>query len=515
MMPGSTLLTLCGPAFCDELKLPESPFTTATANYTVTTSYESPQTSAEPFTTQKLDGYPDCDRNEYVTAWTSGIVASSPVAPFNPLDNLVVQSVTSATSVFKKISETTVTSGGASYARPGSTDFGNTVVLATGIVFKARDYLFQGFSSSGTSNEPAFLTNSYDIHSSCCDSLDVPDTQEFDSATPGPSTGRTPSVLGNFETLRWIPVAFNSISGMDLVLTAVSGVANAPWDIKVKSGSIVMKNRAGISRSYTGTLTAARNAINADGFFIATIPANITTTGPNVAFVTDLQDHRVVGIQRILCITSLPIAHRGAELMPSSVGSGYNGFVMQPGFTDDLAGLNDLVSSTWSPKSNTFVGSLFAKFYLTNEFDVLVTDPSPFGDPLWLLTPGSSDQTFTFSAPMAPGNTASQITTFSLVDTHCSIPCGPAGLCCGCLYSVTAFCDPEELLFPEGFCDGPNSFPVTRVPQKCDGSPFPVECDPSIGESPCWCERGSVIVVDEVLGDQVVTQTLTGTFVVT
>ena len=514
MMPGSTLLTLCGPAFCDELKLPKSPFTTATANYTVTTSYESPQTSAEPFTTQKLDGYPDCDRNEYVTAWTSGIAASGPV---NPLDNLVVQSVTSATSVFKKISETTVTSGfgSGSYARPGSTTFGSTVVLATGVVFKVRDYLFQGFSSSGTSNEPAFLTNSYDIHSSCCDSLDVPDTQEFDSATPGPSTGRTPSVLGNFETLRWLPVCAASVPGMNLVLTAVSGVANAPWDIEVKSGSIVMKNRAGISRSYTGTLTAARNAINADGFFTASIPANITTTGPNVALVTDLQNHRVVGIQRISCTTSLPIAHLGDPLMPSSVGSGYNGFVMQPGFTDDLAGLTDLVSSTWSPKSNTFIGSLFAKFYLTNEFDILVTDPSPFGDPLWLLTPGSSNQTFTFSAAMAPGNVASQIDTFSLVDTHCSIPCGPAGLCCGCLYSVTAFCDPEDLLFPEGFCDGPNSFPVTRVPQKCDGSPFPVECDPSAGEAPCWCERGSVVVVDEVLGDQVVTQTLTGTFVVT
>ena len=513
MMPGSTLLITCDPGFCDDLLLPESPFTTATANYTVTTNYQSPQTSAQPFTEQKLDGYPDCDRNEYVTAWTSGISAFGPI---NQLDNLLVQSVTSATSVFKKISETTVTSGGASYARPGSTDFGNTVVLATSVVFKARDYLFQGFSSSGTSNEPAFLTNSYDIHSSCCDSLDVPGTQEFDSATPGPSTGRTPSVLGNFETLRWIPVALNSISGMDLVFTAVSGVAKAPWDIKVKSGSIVMKNRAGISRLYTGTLTSARNAINADGFFIATIPANITTTGPNVALVTDLQDHRVVGIQRILCITSLPIAHRGAELMPSSVGSGYNGFVMQPGFTDDLAGLNDLVSSTWSPKSNTFVGSLFAKFYLTNEFDILVTDPSPFGDPLWLLTPGSSDQTFTFSAAMAPGNVASQTSGSSLVDTHCSVPCGSALICCGCLYEITsAACTVEDLLFPEGFCDGTSSFPATRVPQKCDGSPFPVECDPSAGESPCWCERGSVIVVNEVLGDQVVTQTLTGTFVVT
>jgi hypothetical protein len=188
---------------------------------------------------------------------------------------------------------------------------------------------------------------------------------------------------------------------------------------------------------------------------------------------------------------------------------------MQPGFTDDLPGLTDLVSSTWSPKSNTFIGSLFAKFYLTNEFDILVTDPSPFGDPLWMLIPGSSDQTFTFSAPMAPGNVASQIDTYSLVDTHCSIPCGSAGICCGCLYNVTAFCDPEDLLFPVGFCDGPNSFPITRVPQKCDGSPFPVECDPFVGESPCWCEQASLVVVDEVLADQVVTQTLTGTFVVT
>lgn len=512
MMPGSTLLITCDPGFCDDLLLPESPFTTATANYTVETNYQSPQTSAQPFTEQKLDGYPDCDRNEYVTAWTSGIPAFGPV---HQLDNLLVQSVTSATSVFKKISETASTPAFvfASYARPGSTQFGNTVVLATGIQFRVRDYLFQGFSSSGTSNEPAFVTTSYDVHTSCCDSLDAPSINEFESATPGPSTGRTPSVTSNFETLRWLPVAVNSIPGMNLVLTAVSGVANAPWDIKVKSGSIVMKNRAGISRSYAGSLTTAKNAINADGFFIATIPANITTTGPNVALVTDLQDHRVVGIQRIACTTSLPIAHRGAELMPSSVGSGYNGFTLQPGFTDDLAGLTDLLSSTWHAKSNVFVGTLAGKFYLTDEFDTLVTDPSP---PAFSITPGSSDQTFTFSAAMAPGNVFNQTNGSSLVDTHCSVPCGSALICCGCLYELTsAACTIEDLLFPEGFCDNISSFPITRVPQKCDGSPFPVECDPSAGESPCWCERGSFIVVDEVLGDQVVTQTLTGTFVIT
>jgi len=351
MILGAKLLVLCEPAFCDELNLPKSTLTTATANYTVTTTYTSPQTSANEYTVSLINGYPDCSLTRIVGNWISGL----PFYQTHQLDSLVVESTSTATSVFKKISESTSTGFG-SYARPGSTTYGSTVVLATGVAYKVRTYTFQGFSFSGSNNEPAYVTNTYNTDTSCCSVSNFPDVNYFESATPGPSVPRTYPIAAIFAVLRYIGVATAPVPAINLTLRSPSGTNVAPWDIKVKGGSIVMKNRNGTTYSYSGTLAAARTAIQAAGFFTAAIPANIVTTGANPALVSDLQTFRATGIQTIGCITALPIANMGDVLMPSTVGSSYGNFAIEPGFTDDAAGFESFLASPWYGKSGSFAG---------------------------------------------------------------------------------------------------------------------------------------------------------------
>ena len=498
MILGAKLLVLCEPAFCDELNLPKSTLTTATANYTAITTYTSPQTSANEYTVSLINGYPDCSLTRIVGNWISGL-------PFTgttySLDNLVVESRATATSVFKKISEGTSTGFG-SYARPGSTTYGSTVVLATSVPYKVRTYSFQGFSFSGSNNQPAYVTNSYNTNTSCCSVTDFPDVNYFESATPGPFVPRTYPIAAIFATLRWIGVATAPVAGMNLTLRSPSGTNKAPWDIKVKGGSIIMKDRSGTTYSYSGTLAAARTAIQAAGFFTAAIPANIVSTGANPALVSDLQPFKATGIQSITpCVTALPIANMGDALMPSTVGSGYGNFSIGPGFTDDAAGLESFLTTSWYAKSGSFAGTAFAKYYISNEFDSLATNPQPFASGFgWEKTGGSSNHQEIFAAEVSPGNTESYEYSFSLVEAHCSLDNG----------------QPCVIVPDPDFCNGNGSaYPVTPfLGSTCAGTPWPDDCNNG-GLSGCWCERYDSVYVSPVQADQTVQQSLSGTFVIT
>ena len=499
MILGAKLLVRCEPAFCDELNLPKSTLTTATANYTVTTTYTSPDSSAKEYSVALVTGYPDCSLTRIVLGWTAGLPF---VGSTYTLDSLVIQSVSTATAVYKKISEGTSTGFG-SYARPGSTTYGSTVVLATGVAYKVRTYTFQGFSFSGSYNQPAYVTNDYPTDTSCCSVVNAPGFDHFESATPGPGIPKTYPIASLFATLRWIGVATAPVAGMNLTLRSPSGTNKAPWDIEVKGGSIIMKDRTGTTYSYSGTLAAARTAIQAAGFFTAAIPTNIVSTGANPALVSDLQKFKATGIQTISCVTALPIANMGDVLMPSTVGSGYQGFTIGPGFTDDAAGLESFFATPWYAKTGSFVGNYYAKYYVDFELDGLAITPTPldafYG---WEKTGGSSNHQQIFVAQMTPGNTAYSEFTANLVEAVC-LPAIPYEAPC------PPFADPD-------YCySGPSAYPLTPYTgSKCGaGGPWPEDC-PLPGIGGCWCERYDTTYIAPVDGDQIVLQRVSGTFVI-
>ena len=390
--------------------------------------------------------------------------------------------VATGTAVWNYVQTNQETGSLGKYLRPGT-----SVELANNLSWKANKYRYTLGSTSGSYVNPLVTTVSVPDGGDCCYPVG---TTPVDKVTPGTVTSTTPSVTANLYLL-WQACVEGPVPGINIALTS-SGVSLSPWSVSVAGGAVTMTNNNGVAYSYTGTLTSAAAAINAAGYFTATVGAAMTlTSGVTNATVSDLIPFDSLPLSRTSCSTSLNVALPGYLLAPSSTGCGIAGFTFDPnlGFTDDAAGLELFVRAIKYPNSDNFELGLLPYFYQGERFDYLLYLTS---FPYYRLTPGVSVQTYDVVLPAATTMTYNLVGIYYCGDPNLYNPCSaiPGGV------------GPE-------YCNG--NWGVLQF--DCNGDFVPNNCAP--GSSACQpCVHESVSVVNLPEKTLQVLQTLSGSFTV-
>jgi len=491
MIPGAIRLVDCSVVPCN-VDVPSRTFTSITANVIATTTFASGNLEYLFYTT-KFNGL-GC------TGGDSRWYATTLYDPYNFID--IKSWITSSVSKTKVVwtydpgsvntqLPTGITSGGGIYYRPGS-----TTMLASGISYKQNKYGFTRSLSEGdyvqhtTSTIPGAGT---DTSWACCaPEIPGPDVEIISPGATVSKTINTASISPMY--ILYLGVSTNVVYGMTLQLKS-AGVANSPWTVKVEGGSIIFIDKNGTTTTYSGTLTAARTAINAAGNFTAVIGTNITATaGVTNANVSDLLPFLSHPLTVTTCTTGLPLVKPGTELAPSSTGCGIYrvattaakfAFTTGLGFPDTKAGLDLFLNSSWFPKNSFFQDGGVNTFwyYTSNEFDYYVISPD---SSLFLLTGGPSVQTKVITVTENSNQTD--------------------------VYTGTTTCgngDPFNPCPPQPQC---NSFVIDSCFNICTGAPLS-SC--SIGipyEGCCGCTNLVTTVVPGSSRNLTATQTLTGSF---
>jgi hypothetical protein len=420
--------------------------------------------------------------SQYGGSYLSGLQVSS----------LRTQSVTTATGTWNLSSDSIVTVATGEYARP--TD---GAILATSITGKRHEYVFGSPTFVGAYTQMSETTlPGPDLLPTfgCCDPVTPPD--DIAVWGPGGNVSKSFTVTTPTFTLRYAAVCTVRVPGITLVLTA-SGAASGPWTVSVSNNELKLTNGSGTTTSYTGTLTATATAINAAGYFTATVGGGVYGS---VATAADLKDYVSFPINVSGCSTVAVLVDFGDELTPTSCGcgvfrnTGTSGFAFQTGlgFPNTKDGLDAFLASVWYPKNNIFRTSTNPIYYMDTQFDFLVLSPEvSYLNASWELTPGSSVQTNTLSISSASGSSATYTRIVYCVDLAtypfgCEDPNAPRPV-------------------PPGYC---NTFGGLACVD-CDGS-FGVNCGPY--ESTCCCEHVDTEIFSYAARSVPVTQTLTGSF---
>lgn len=486
MLVGSIRLTACSPAFCDatDIPVPETPFTTATATYQIVTNFSA--TGLRVYATYvTLSGYPFA---LYPTLYDwQGKTVSGFSPPNDSWESWVTNSTTTATATWTKTS-TSIVSANGSWKRPS-----DGTVLVTGVSGKANQYTFALTSRTGTHTQKLVTTSAVQARINYCDPVYY---QDFVSISPGNTASRTPSMSTSSYVMRWASAATVQIAGLNLTLKA-AGVSLSPWFVDVAGGSVVLTDKNGSSTSYTGTLSSVAASINAAGNFTAAVPANVTSS----ALTSDLRGFHSSPIGETTCTTGIPIVLVGDVLAPSTTGAGFGiGFAFPFLFTADLGypdteeGLEQFMRSAWYPKfdpGSVIVGDYY---YLSGEFDGNLA-PGPGN---WIKLPGVSSKTQDHYVLSVTSN----YHTSDLILATCFDV--TTGTWSGCPYDF----DPKW----QGVCSYPPINWGLGTGLRCDGFPYP-SCQPFL-ETNCWCERQTQETVTHPQETRTVTQTLSGSFVI-
>jgi hypothetical protein len=473
MLVGSYRLVACGSAFCDarDLPAPATPLTTASASIQVVTSFNWTEGKIQ-LAKVDLTGYPFCVFNT-LNSWQVRLLN---------YENWVSGSTATATVTWTKTAETSVTGTNGSYLRPST-----SIVLATNVSWKARQYTFTYSTSSGTHVLPVTTTTSYQQQFDCCGNNT--NYVDFDSISPGSTASRS-IVYSPTQFLTWLAACTNVVNGITLTMTA-AGAALAPWRVVVEAGVVKFTDKNNNTTTYAGTIPSVVSAINvwptAGGkYFTAAKPSNVTTN----ALTTDLKDYVSPPLNVTTCSTGLPLVGIGDKLAPSTTGAGYTSFPFDvSAYPDDENGLVQFITTPWYPKTTFFQEG--DRYYITDEFDGWVGFPGT-GTNGWLKTPGSSVQ--------SSSRIVSEATKFTYTQTLVQAECKPPEL--GELPCIVGS-DPFA-------CNAP-AYSYTPYLTDCNNNAYPPGCFPY---GVCWCEH--LDTVEETVPEVEVPaiQTLTGSFVI-
>lgn len=341
MLVGSAQLIPCEIPTCDggSAEPPDCPFTSAVVDSTLTTTMSANLTKE------------DCNKYEITGANCTEGVTVSPCSADIGGAKIDVNAVSTTSVTYAPASPTLSTGSSGAFYR-------DNVKLAENINFVAKSYVFTGTGSVVfTSENQGIQTINWD-NCGCCDCLPDSTTQlKYEAGAP-----TTNSLNGSSFTLIYVGVAENNVAGITLVQTA-SGVAQGPWRIEVSSSGIKMDSATGLSFVYGGSLTSAVSAIDAHGYFNATIGSKITLVGgTSNALVSDLKPFLLPqNTKSTSCVTVLPILWAGDQLAPSSTGSGIydirgsSVFVRDSGYPDTKGGLDSFLTSSFSNPTNDAV----------------------------------------------------------------------------------------------------------------------------------------------------------------
>lgn len=473
MLVGSIRLSACSAAFCDatDVPLPDTPFTTATATYTVETGFSFLSGRIESWTAT-LSGYPFCTFNS-LWQWKTRLTLTGLMFT-NPVEAWDVASTSTASVTWTNTSSTNVTGSGVtggSWRRPS-----DGTILATGIAWKAKEYTFTRTSRTGSHVQYAVTSASYLEKYDCCGNSGYAD---FDSLVPGSTASRTPSTPTSY-IMRWAGAATAQVAGLNLTLKT-AGVSSSPWFVDVQGGQVVFTDASGNQTTYSGLLSSVATSINAAGKFTAAVPTNVTSA----AGTTDLRPFHSVPIGATTCTVGLPLVLVGDVLAPSTTGAGFGpfSFAANLGYPDTEAGLEQFMRSTWYPKSSSFENGTF--YYIYGEFDGWLT----LSTASWSKTPGSSVRTDTQVIPAD----STDVTSKELMTARCKT-------------NGESSCAEES----DPSCNG-TPYVYTPYLVDCNGTPYPDGCFPY---GTCWCERQQDTTVDYAEVTRTATQTMTGSFVI-
>lgn len=335
MFVGASRLFPCDEATCDggEIEPPDIPFTSGTAVSTVTTTGSG--------SLVKLD----CIK------WRSSGSNCCETSSDNPCyadcnsggwKEIQVSSVSSTNVTYSPAAPTIQTGSGGKFYRPS-----DDVLLVQNIDWRAKSYVFTGSGGGSYTSENEYYT-SETIDQCACEAC-IPTEFAWPNIGPGPPV--TYSLAGSSFSLRYLAVARYNVNGISLTPTG-TGVAQGLWTIKATGGQIVLESESGLTFSYSGTLTAVRNQIQAAGYFTATISASVVVVGGSTnAKTSDLVEFTVETYSSTAC---LPIVLAGTHLAPSSTGAGFSlglsssTFRRGIGYEDNQSGLDSYLTTAFN-----------------------------------------------------------------------------------------------------------------------------------------------------------------------
>jgi hypothetical protein len=446
----------------------------------------------------KSSDHPGCDFSQFNAFYESDDVGFFGVNG----NSYTLNNVGTGNARWDLTSSTIVSALAGPVVRPGT----NTII-GFAPTYKFRSLTFNRtsrFRSRSNGNNVGGQTT-YDA-GGCCSSS-VFQFQFDDLVTPPVINETTPNSPASYG-IQWVGVASERGVGLTLVLTA-SGITAGPWVIEVSGGTLSLTNGSGSTTSHTGLLTTVVTAINAAGFFTATLGLHATSD-------CETQDLKVSKSNPIStsCTYSLYNIDIGDEIAPGSfhpaVGVGFPTRLFSPapflfdlrfnaaaeGLPNNAAGLETFMRRVWFPKLNS-TGGVSTLQSVSNSYMGVTTAR-------WSTTAGSSSLTY-----IAPTATQRQLT----VETISTV-------CIGCITGnpVPQFNPCDSFPFAiQTFFDGISPFPGGNCSDlvDCSGNPLGLfQCD-CVGPPEWQLVRGWVMDQQVTITDAPVysgNETISGRF---
>jgi hypothetical protein len=448
---GRLLASCCANGGLSNNQIPTCPFTTISLQYTNTNTFV---TGVMVYVSQIISSdHPGCDFSQFDAFWDSDE---------GGINSYTLNNVGTGNARWDLVSTTIVSAGAGPVVRPGT----NTII-GFAPTYKHRSLTFNRTSRFRSRSNGVNVGGQTTYDAGGCCSSSVFQFQFDDFVTPPVINETTPNSPATY-SLQWVGVASERGVGLTLVLTA-SGIAAGPWVIEVSGGTLSLTNGSGSTTSHTGLLTTVVTAINAAGFFTATLGLDATT-------VCETQDLKVSKSNPIStnCTYSLYNIEIGDEIAPGSfhpaAGVGFPTRLFSPapfffdlrfnaaaeGLPNNAAGLETFMRRVWFPKLNSTggVGTLQA---VSNSY-MGVTGAR------WSTTAGTSSLTYTANTNDTRG---------LVVDTYSTV-------CIGCITGTPlpefSPCDsfPSASILSDGISPGQTCSDLID----CSGSPLGLfQCD--------------------------------------